>query len=349
MDQKDYCLGEDVLFKHLKQNPTNKKDPEQSNKDVIDQTLDDFTETARGMGESEKGYFCLPQKEQGWRYIVFPAPDDASQCTVADCLVHALSSDVAKVYYDENSHACMAMSCEGPDCKNIPSPSKSLQVSSASTSKAGELSKACDSTGLYNDIKNSCETTNPDLTCGGWPETGDHMQMWTKDSDLIKIYANTCGGGGIQYKIWADTPNGNTEWNWPQDLPYPSGQYQSVQWIPTQTAFEWWNSKPQKYAQFRVNKNGDFRDLEKVTLRRPPGHGLNELYFHFNGCQLIGGGCGSSQEDCDPCEPCPDPRILTDGMCFGDGKTAVPCPTGSDICPGPSFSNCKDCRTTNPC
>ena len=340
MDSQDYCLGEDVLFKYLKQNPTNKKDSDQGNKDAIDQTLDDFTETVRGMGESEKGYFCLPQEKKGWRYTVFPAPDpdEASQCTVADCLVHALSSNgVAKVYYDETSHACMAMSCEGPDCVKLSSPPKSSQASSASNSKVGEPAKACDAGAIYQDIKTACETANPDLTCGGWPEIGDNMQMWTKDSDLIKIYANTCGGAG-GYTIWADTNDGHTVWNWPSAL-------NSTQWIPKQTAFEWW--KTNQYAQFRVDHWYQWRDLARVSLRRPPGHGLNELYFHFNGCHSFDGDCFSSQEDCDPCGPCPpNPNNLADGMCFGDGKTPVHCPTGDAIC---NPSTCKDCRTLDDC
>jgi hypothetical protein len=339
MDQKDYCLGEDVLFNHLKQNPANKKDPEQENHDAIDQTLVDFTETARRMGESEKGYFCLPQGMKGWRYTVFPTPDDAKQCTVADCLVHALSSpNVGKVYYDEDSHACMAMSCEGPDCLNLAVPPKSLQASSASTSKVGEPSQACDAGALYQDVKRECEKQNPGLTCGGWPEDRDHVQMWTKDSDLMKIYAHTCGGyGGPAYSIWADDPEGNRLWNWPIN----AGE--TAQWVSKQTAFEWFKSNPQKYFQLRVDHYGT-RDLTKVSLRRPPGHGLNELYFHFNGCSLFGGECGSSQEDCEPCDPCPDPHILADGMCFEFGNSAVPCPTGRDICP--DLGNCFDCRTT---
>lgn len=117
------CLGDD-LFELLKANPT----VDLSQGDVVQKALDK-TKQARGDNgqtipiASSNGYYCLPPQAQGWRYTVFPAPTDEqkrNQCTVADCMVVALSSpDVTSVLYDDASKACMAKVCEGTDCGRL--------------------------------------------------------------------------------------------------------------------------------------------------------------------------------------------------------------------------------------
>ena len=332
-----YCLGE-VLFEKLKLNPGNVKS--QSDPDAIETTLGAITDTFRRMGQSEKGFYCLPRDAQGWRYTVFPIdPFDTKtqQCTVADCMVHALSApSVATVFYDWHSKACLASTCEGPGCSNL---SQTCVGDACPPKEGGRRGLQTDAgapvcEGSVSNLKQTCEDATK-LTCGGYPE--DQMQLWTKDSDVIKIYATSkCAKGFFDSgrPIWADSPDADHDWQWPSQpgVDNPS-------WVEKKTAFEWW--KKGLGTQMRVNHWYADRDLAKLTLREPPGHGLNELFFHANGCAQFSGDCSSSQENCNACEGCGGSR-LPDGECTGYGTSPQPCPSGFEICE--PLANCQDLR-----
>jgi len=327
LDDRSYCLS-DVLLSNLESHPA---DPAAALDEL--QSVDLWNKTIRTMGQSEKGYYCIPKDETGWRYSLFPAPQDVSQCTATDCLMHALSSQsVAKVWHDHDSKACMSASCVGQGCSQIKCSSAD---GSCATSETSGVAKACpdDVAGA----KKECEQNNPTLTCGGLPASG--VQMWVKDSDKVKVYFNEIctKTNDTSESIWADGPTGPRFWERPD---YPTSSF-----VDGRTAFEWWKNKTGG-VQFRAEHFGD-RDLgDPLKLKEPPGHGLNEVFFNWYGCtnpaDVTHWGnpmcwqeqvdCMQSDDDCAQNDKCP--KDLADGKCLSwrDAARGGDCPAGEQIC-----------------
>jgi len=328
LDSHGYCLSE-VLFSNFKGHSDN---PEVALEEL--QWRDRWTPTIRSFGQSEKGYYCTPPESTGWRYSLVPAPHDSSQCKATDCLMHALSSQsAAKVWYDQDSKACMSASCTGEGCPQIKCTRGDEACSSVEVSG---VAKECQAD--VSSAKKICEH-DTNLTCGGVPDKG--VQMWVKDSDKVKVYVNqVCTKtNDTSERIWADGPGAPHFWDWPNGI-------HEASFVDGQTAFDWWKNKGGG-VQLRAEHWGDMNLGSPLVLKEPPGHGLNEVFFNWYGCSNAGdmskwghAVCWQDQVDClqsdDTCgqnDKCP--KDLADGKCLS--REGRDCPNGSDMCSGLEF------------
>jgi hypothetical protein len=106
-------------------------------------------------------------------------------------MIHALSaSDVKQVYFDEESKACMAATCEGADCNNLacvgtdcPKPPPLNLKTSNST---------CDQDHIAQE-KQDCFTATG-LQCNGKPDNGG-LQLWDQGEGTLHLCVTNCEYG----------------------------------------------------------------------------------------------------------------------------------------------------------
>ena len=107
-DGRPYCLG-DVLWSNL-------SDPNKSITQAIDEASSSYhyQDLPMRQGQSKFGYYCVPEKTTGWRYLVVPPPENKDQCEASDCLQTLMSDESVKyIRYDSATKMCMGAVCEG--------------------------------------------------------------------------------------------------------------------------------------------------------------------------------------------------------------------------------------------